>query len=603
MVNKFKLTIAVLAAIAITLPCAAFAEGEAAALGQAVELTGGALPQQLRDITGVGSGASSWDYLSQKIAYGYFVEVYSNFDAIAKSRVDRRNGIEDLVGSSYQTDNKANLAIADVKFNQDYSQRVMTTEFAQRSSRGTQIANTYTMNTYLPHSDGSVEFFKDGLLARVDNQRSVDQLGNISFKNIYNFVYDQDRRLMLSHEYDTTDHLGNKTHGTFNCTYTNDSVFYGTDSTNANKNYLSYSVTETDHTGRAITMTWNAGTYEGKYLRDFTQTTVDAMPGKDTGTTTLHRFNIQYSAPGRMSSYEEEGVANHIEGEAGTDVAFTYKLNRTNIQYNARGDVASYEDTRWEQNPDTTTWSSDLSTWTKITSQVTLEYLDVPSQFGPDVDLDQARIAKQTVTSKVENVDGSYRDETAVTEYTYDKTYTLTGATGTSTFTGRAASYVATDTGATMEGSLYSGTTENTYDIVYGTPVVASSHSTVKYFGAEDANVTTAAETTTTYTYGLVNNMIKILSSSETSVTTLPTLDAAGAYPTTRTITTTYTYNENGYLDSVVGNGTETGREFSDEKGFVNPYTSEITVTYEVKLDSPLEKSVDETITYDDVTS
>jgi len=101
----------------------------------------------------------------------------------------------------------------------------METEFAQRSNRSTQIANTYTLNTYLPHSDGSVEYFKDGLLARVDNQRSIDEFGNVALKNLYNFVYDENRRLMLSHEYDTTNSLGLKTHGTFSCTYTADSVF------------------------------------------------------------------------------------------------------------------------------------------------------------------------------------------------------------------------------------------------------------------------------------------------------------------------------------------------------------------------------------------
>ena len=656
MKNTRTFTITAFIALALALPCAVFADGEAIALGQAVELTGGALPQQIRDITGIGTGASSWDYLSQKITYGYFVETYSHFDALAKAKVDRRNGVEDLVTSSYKSGYNANAAIADVKFNQDYAQHVMQTEFAQRSGRGTQIANTYTMNTYLPHSDGSVEYFKDGLLARVDNQRSIDEFGNASFKNIYNFVYDQDRRLMMSHEYDRTDSMGNKTHGTFSCSYTADSVFYGCDQTNANKNYQTYTTTEIDHTGRVTTMTWKAGTYEGKYLRDFAQTTIDAIPGKGTGTSTRHCYNIQYSAPGQMSSFDEEGVANHVEGELGSDVLYTYKLHRSDITY-IGGQIASYEDTRWDMDPDASKWSTDLSKWTKTTSKITMEYVNAPVLFGADVNPDQSRIQKQTVASKVENPDGSYRNETAITEYQYDANYKLAGSTGSSTFNGLASDSIAyTDknghtlskkakydskgdimkdaqgrkiyeysyvdssnnavivatgadaedaafkalvTATTTKGSQYAGTSTTTYEIFNGMPVAKETISETKSFGTDNKTVVASGKTTVAYTYDLVNNMVKLLKTVETTVSTQPALDAKGEYPTTRTVTTTYTYNTNGYLDKVEGNGTSKGRDYSEDKGFATPYTSVITVTYDIKLDRPIEHYTDEKFDYD----
>ncbi|MFA5101377.1 MAG: hypothetical protein WC547_10870, partial [Candidatus Omnitrophota bacterium] len=662
MVNKSTLIIAAFIAALFTLPSAARAEGQGLALGQAVELTGSSLPEEMRNFTGVGSGASSWDYLSQKISYGYFIEVYSHFDALAKSKVDRRNGIEDLVVSSYKTDSLANIAVADVKFNQDYAQHVMATEFAQRSGRGTQIANTYTLNTYLPHSDGSVEYFKDGLLARVDNQRSVDEFGNVSYKNLRDFIYAANRRLMLSHEYDRTDSMGNVTHGVFSCTYTADSVFYGGDNTNANKNYQSYTVTETGHTGRVTTTTWTALKYEGKYLRESIQVDTDSL----LGTRSLHRSNIQYSAPGAITSYDEYGVINHIEGEEGTDVPYTYYLHRYNIEYGSRGQTTSYDQTMFEMPPDTASWTDDMSKWTKITSHVTMEYAETPNQFGQDVDPDQGRLLKQTTTSNVENPDGSYRDETGTVEYTYDDNYNLIGASASGTFSGLASDWISytdgdgnqlsksikhdkdgniikdgngnivyeysywvynedaktteriivattadeTDPGFTSQvtatvvaGAHYTGTSETAYEIMCGMPVATESHSTTSYLGAADDDennpVVTVSDTTTTYTYGLVANTVKLLETNETIVTSQPELDPDGSHQTTRTVKTVYTYNETtGALENVEGTGTETGWQYSESQGFNNQYTSDITVAYEVKLDKPLEKCVDEKITY-----
>jgi hypothetical protein len=635
--RKRGIVFALMAGAALLFPSVVLAEGEAQGFGAAVEMTGGALSQQLRDITGVGSGVSSWDYLSQKIAYGYFVEVYSHFDALARARVDMRNGVEDLVAASYRADYKSNMAIADVKFNGDYAQHVLATEFAQRSGRGTQIANTYLINTYLPHSDGSVEYFKDGLLARIDNQRSVDEFGNVSLKNMFNFVYDQDRRMMTSHEYDRFDHMGNKTRGTFNCEYTADSVFYGTDETNVNKHYSAYTVTETDHTGRTNTMTWKAGTYEGKFLRDMTQTVDDSLYGM----ATIHRYNMKYADPTHMTEYEEDGVVNHIEGDAGSEVPFTYKLHRTDITYNLKNQVASYDETRWEQPPDTKTWTDDLSTWTKITTHVEMEYLDTPHQFGPDVDPDQARLEKSTVTSKAENPDGSFRAEETTTVYEYDNLFKLTAGSSINEFNGLSSdwhsytdasghkltqtikkdasgndlfeySYVDPLTNekvmvaeagvisTVVKGTQYKGTSESTYEILYGTPVIAESNTKTEYTGSDNTTIVTVAESQTKNTYGLVNNMVKQLESTETSATTQPALDPTGKHSTTRSMTTTYTYDEKGYLAKVEGKGIEKGWEYSEERSFSYPYTSALTTTYEIKLDKPLEINIDESKKYDD---
>ena len=397
-------------------------------------------------------------------------------------------------------------------------------------------------------------------------------------------------------------------------------------------------VTETDHTGRVNTMTWTAGKYEGKFLRDMTQTNADSIYG----TASIHRYNMQYSSPGRMTEYDEDGVVNHVEGEAGTDVPFTYKLHRSNITYNL-SEVSGYDETRWEQPPDTSTWTDDLSTWTKITTHVEMSYLDQAMKFGPDVNPDPACLKQSTITTQVENPDGSYRTETATTSYTYD-TFTLKAASGSSEFSGLAAdwysytdaaghtlsrtpikdaagnttyeySYVDSGTNAKVvvdeadvtstlvKGSPFKGTTELTYDVFYGSPVVIDSNTETEFLGADNATVVTVSSTETQNTYGLENNTVRLLETNETTTTSQPALDPAGTHTTTRIMTTTYTYNENGYLAAAEGNGTETGWEYAQEKGFMHPYTSTITVSYEIKLDKAHETYVDEMRLYDGVST
>jgi hypothetical protein len=94
--------------------------------------------------------------------------------------------------------------------------------------------------------------------------------------------------------------------------------------------------------------------------------------------------------------------------------------------------------------------------------------------------------------------------------------------------------------------------------------------------------------------------MVKQLESKETSATTQPALDPTGEHSATRSMTTTYTYNEKSYLTKVEGKGIEKGWEYSEERSFSYPYTSVLTTTYEIKLDKPLEINVDESKKYDD---
>jgi hypothetical protein len=151
-----------------------------------------------------------------------------------------------------------------------------------------------------------------------------------------------------------------------------------------------------------------------------------------------------------------------------------------------------------------------------------------------------------------------------------------------------------------FKGNEYKGTTASTYEIISGSPVVAEAVSNTEYYAPDSTTVTTTVESKTKNSYGLVNNMVKILEASETSLIQQPLMDSTGEHATAKTMVTTYTYNEKGYLSQVIGKGTETGWEYSEEKSFNNPYTTQTTVSYEIKLDKPLETKIDEIKTYDE---
>jgi len=220
---------------------------------QPAELTGSALPSELRDYVGDGHG----DYINGKISGGYYVADFVSMDTLQNTRVSKRNNIEDLLSASDKASPRAQNTIIDNKFDQEASAFEMNKEFNKVARRSKQISATYSMDAYVSHSDGSVEWFMDGMLKKVDNQKSVNELGQISTKNLYNFTYR--RGMMTGYEADETDSLGNKKHIKTSYTYTDDSIWYGDETSNAIKHYSEWTQEETElATGRTTTVHWQA---------------------------------------------------------------------------------------------------------------------------------------------------------------------------------------------------------------------------------------------------------------------------------------------------------------------------------------------------------
>lgn len=555
-------------------------------------------------------GSGYREYLGGKVQNGYYVETFANIDMRQQERVDKRNEIEKIVDTSYKAGPQSANGILAAEFQKKYNTDTLKQEINQQNLHREQVASVELPGgfAYIPHSDGQIDYFKDGLLIRTENERVVDQFGNLSLKNTFNIQYD-DRRLMISYEATVTDNLGNVTRQHwYGATYSGDSLYYGNNETVANRNITEYYLEEIDSAGNVKLTHWQALSYEGKLVRAFHERIEDSVYGIADFT----RTNIQYYCdnPNYVTSYHEEGI--------GTD-GLAYTLDRTGVGYNEAGQLVGYHEVLYTTQID--------GTVTKTTTDATFIYIDVPKQFGSDTDADPDRLLQSLITTVTENADGSTRTETTVTDYTYDAGLTLINAVGHSDYSGQEArwyeytdaqghslirsedadgnvtySYVDPDTLETVyvaadqvtatlkDGNKFQGHTDTQYEIFFGMPMAKETHAVTSYYGhsISDSELLRIDDSTITYTNGLVNNLRRVLTGSEHTVTTYPGTDPDNTHTSFRDVNTTYIYADNGNLIDLVGTGTGSGWEYSSTRGWYGQYTSIITEEYSVILGKPV---------------
>lgn len=559
-------------------------------------------------------GSGYRDYLGSKEHNGYYVEVFANIDMRQQERVDKRNEIEKIVSTSYnagpQNANQILSTASLTKYNSD----TLNMEINVQNQHREQVASVELPSgfSYVAHSDGQIDYFKDGLLIRSENERVVDQYGNLSIKNTYNIQYD-DRRLMISYEATVTDNLGNTTRQRwYGATYTDDSLFYGNNETVANRNLTGYFMEEIDSAGNVRTTHWQAIQYDGKMVRAFHQRIEDSVYGIADFT----RTNIQYlnDNPDYVSSYHEEGV--------GTD-GLSYTLDRTGVGYNEAGQLVGYHEVKYTTQVD--------GTITKTTTDATFIYMDVPMVYGSDCQPDPDRLLQSIISSTIENADGSTRFETTVTDYSYDAGLTLIGAVGHTDYNGQESDwYEYTDaaghtlarsvdengnvtytyvdpetqelivvpedqvTATLREGNLYRGSADIQYEILFGMPMTKETNSTTYFYGRQmsDDQLVRVENSVVTYENGLVNNIRRTLGSTEHTQVSQPLLDPENTHFSVRDIQTTYVYAENGNLIDLIGSGTSHGFEYNN--GGWREYAGEITEEYEVILGVPVRTDYNE---------
>ncbi|MEA3560914.1 MAG: hypothetical protein U9R31_03995 [Candidatus Omnitrophota bacterium] len=555
-------------------------------------------------------------YLKNKIRQGYYVEVFVDLEGQQEERVRRKNQIEQIVSHSYYANAESGDNVFEGSAQRIRNSREINRLVEQYQNQSKQVATVETEFSYVRYSDGRIARFTDGLATTIENERIIDEFGNLSRAHTYNMLYNG-KRLLIAYEARSTDNLGNTTYAHYyGITYGADSVFYGDHETTANRNEMEKYIKETDSAGNVSLIHWHALNYDGKLLRSFHQEIENSVYGNSSFT----RSNIIYENDNyeQMSSYHEEGVGAN---------GLNYSLEQANITYNSNNTVTGYHQEKTIVNID--------GTETKTITDAQFTYLAVADEFGPDIEeSDPDRLLKSNTTITIINLDGSQKTELITTTYNYDAAQQLTSTSGNSTFSGQEANwwqytdkqgrflsrttdeqgntiYVYTNaegteievpaeeiTAALKDGNTYSGSSDIQYEILFGRPAYSQIDSTVSYYNSQSFDLLYTETSTTAYTNGLKNNLPRVLNALEhTEVTYASTVDLQGNHQKhTKDIITVYSYAGNGNLIDAQGSGTGSGYELTDQ-GWME-YDSIIEIDYEEYLGEAKETESEETKNY-----
>lgn len=558
------------------------------------------------------------EYLKDKIMNGYYVKVFMDLESRQKDNIEKRNHTEKVINTSYQANVNTNRGTIETNFEIKNNNDEFKDDINQAQRRTLQVANTQTPFNYIKYSDGKTVHSQDGLTTSIENERVVDEFGNVNIKNTYNMQYNAER-MLTGFEAKVKDNLGNISHiYTSGITYSPSSVFYGGPDTKAPKNEMERHTMEVDAAGNVNVAHWQAISYDGNRLTAFSQTEEDSVYGSRS----FSRTNIAYEDGNyrRVRSYQEYGI--------GAD-GLQYTSEKTNISYNDKNAVISYQEK-------TTTTQLDDGQVTVITD-ARFKYLPAITQFGDDLEEPEPdKLAESTITTTTLNTDGSDKTETMVTAYTYDKNQALAGALGNNIITGQEGnwfeykdaagsaltlsqgendttySYINPDTleavniaesnviATLKEGNKYNGTSEIQYEILFGRPMAKLMNSIICYYGHNiSAGELSRVETSNVvYTNTLVNNTHRIIRTQEHKGITSPLMDPAGNYRETNDITTVYTYDEKGSLLDAAGSGIKEGYEYQDGRGWYGRYTAPINMEYGVIFGKAVRTIYDEEKTY-----
>jgi len=562
-------------------------------------------------------GPGHGEYLNNKIQNGYYVEVFTDLEGRQEERVNKRNQIKELVSHSYQANYDSAYGILKANYLISQNAQEINWTIQQNQNRSEENASNLTEFKYIKYSDGKIVNFKEGLPSSIENERVVDEFGNLSIKHTYNMKYNFER-LLTCYEADLKDNLGNITHiFCYGITYSPDSVFYGGYDTSANKNETEKYIKEIDSAGNVRLTHWKALSYDGKLLRAFSQEIEDSIYGK----TSFIRSNIKYENNNyrRISSYHEEGVgANGLAFET-----------RRNI--NAYND----KDQEIEFDEETTIFNEDGTIRELIKTTGKLEYIPAINTFGPDVETPALDIlSASTITTSVISPDGSTRTETLITKYDYDKNQKLISASGESVFRGQEASWwqytdkhgnplrrsvnaqgqvtysylnpgrdkiiniPEEDVISTLkDGNAFEGASKIQFEILSGKPMKSRVDSKILYYCPHSRELLRTDVSTATFTNGLVNNLQRNLKSREHTESTFTQVDEQGNPQTEiKDITTHKVYWENGNLYNAYATGRGFGYELTDVGWW--SYESDIDIKYKVFLGVPEQMQYRETKYY-----
>jgi len=163
------------------------------------------------------------------------------------------------------------------------------------------ILGQRSLFNYVRYADGKIIRFRDGLAARVENERIIDTHGNVSIRNTTDMEYNK-KRLLTSYNSETKDAQGNVSKVVWSGgVYTDDSVYYGTEDTHARKLVTGFGQETTDIYGNVSKVTWEGAVYEGKLLAGYHQITLDHRGN----TSTKDWFGAKYDGNKQITAFTE----------------------------------------------------------------------------------------------------------------------------------------------------------------------------------------------------------------------------------------------------------------------------------------------------------
>ena len=123
------------------------------------------------------------------------------------------------------------------------------------------------------------------------------------------------------------------------------------------------------------------------------------------------------------------------------------------------------------------------------------------------------------------------------------------------------------------------------------------SYSTTQYYSPGDGSLVSTQETTRSFTNGLVNNLRRLLSTSDHSVTTYTKTDPDGnPQYSLNDVITDYIHAENGNLVDAIGIGTGSGYLLTEDGWMA--YDSDISADYSIYLGEAMQDHYQEVKDY-----
>ncbi len=215
---------------------------------------------------------------------GYEAEDLNERIRQQKGEIKHRKEIEDALKKREQEPPRKEVDRALIKelIHRNEAVDEINQEILRARSKRFKIVGEKAELNYVQYDDGKRVYYKDGLISRIENERIIDPLGNVTIKNTSNMTYNE-KRLLESYHAETIDPQGNVTITDWSGgTYTDASVFYAGGETEAEKLLTGYREVITTPQGSTYTRIWSDARFnEDRQLTSYHEEIID-MQGNET---------------------------------------------------------------------------------------------------------------------------------------------------------------------------------------------------------------------------------------------------------------------------------------------------------------------------------